>query len=58
MIDNDYILAYPIVDSYDISKYGIVQSKTTLLKDIRNNKYQLSINPTVNNIYVGKRKNG
>ncbi|MFR2301242.1 MAG: type II secretion system protein, partial [Clostridium paraputrificum] len=25
MIDNDYILAYPIVDSYDISKYGIVQ---------------------------------
>ena len=58
MIDNDYVLFYPIVDSYDISKYGIVQSKTTLLKDRRNNKYQLSINPTVNNIYVGKRKNG
>ena len=57
MIDNDYVLDYPIVDSYDISKYGIVQSKTTLLKDSRNNKYQLSINPTVNNIYVGKRKN-
>ena len=57
MIDKDFVLAYPIVDSYDISKYGIVQSKTTLLKDSRNNKYQLSINPTVNNVYVGKRKN-
>ena len=57
MIDKGYVFQYPIIDMYDINEFGIIQSKTTLFKDKHNNKYQLSINPTVNNIYVGKKKN-
>lgn len=58
MFDKEYVFQYPIIDMYDINEYGIIQSKTTLFKDKNNNKYQISVNPTVNNIYVGKKKNG
>lgn len=47
---------FPKVDTYDISNFGSIQAKSTYFLDKRGNEYQLSINPVVNNIYIGGKR--
>lgn len=55
-LDDVYIVSYPYIDNYYIKVDGMIIAHTTSFKDRDNNKYQVSINPTFNNIYVGKKR--